>query len=131
MRPRVTLIAFVVFGILLQGCKKDSSSLQCQEFKQALYENNVASVRDQITIAINNLSNNAHTKQNLDALVAALSNMCGITVQVVCFACIDTLPEQSEIQMTFTIGGNTVQKTIDISATTVSNTKMRFVNMHD
>ena len=84
-----------------------------------------------VTTAISSLPSKAHTQQNLQALASALSNKCGLTAKVLCYSCIYTLPEQSEIRISIPDGINIVNKTIDISSTSISNKTMKFVGMHD
>lgn len=130
MGTKKILFAFFLCSLVLIGCKKDSSDLRCQELKQAISENNVASVKTIITDIIKTLPSDIYSEQSVNALAASLSNECGISATVLCFSCIDTLPEQTEITLSYTVSGNTVNKILDISYTASSH-KMKIVNMHD
>jgi hypothetical protein len=61
--------------------------------------------------------------QQQDELVKML-NTC-VNAESLCYFCIETLPEQSEIKIT----AENVSRIIDISYT--ANQKLEFVNMHD
>jgi hypothetical protein len=130
MSTKNLLLAFFLFSLVLLGCKKDSSDLRCQELKQAMSENNIANVKTIITDIIKTLPSDVYSEQSVKALTASLSNECGLSAEVLCFSCIQTLPEQTEIRLTFSFSGNTFNKIIDISYTQPTN-KMKIVNMHD
>lgn len=90
---------------------------------------NVQEVIKLISKKVEQLSSQNYTQENLTNLAASLSNECDISVQVLCFSCIQTLPEQSEIRLSFNDSGSPVAKTIDISYT--PDNKIKIVNMHN
>jgi hypothetical protein len=130
MSTKTIPLVFFLFSLVLLGCKKDSSDLRCQELKQAMNENNVTSVKSLITDIIKTLPSDIYSEQSVKALAASLSNECGVSAEVLCFSCIQTLPEQTEIRLSFSFSGNIFNKIIDISYTQPTN-KMKIVNMHD
>ena len=62
-------------------------------------------------------------------LPVPFNSICTMNASALCFDCIQTLPSQSEIRISFDNGASTVEKTIDISYN--SNNKMIFYNLHD
>lgn len=121
------LLAFAV--LLFAGCRKETVAKNCKNLKEAVAANNTEQVRKIITEYIGNLPSDDYTEQNLNKLTQNISNLCEITSGTYCFNCIQTLPGQSEIWVSFLWNGATVKKTIDISYTPAN--KMNFVNMHD
>lgn len=122
-------LLFMILVLLIAGCSKDLTAGQCQELKQGIVANDLEKVRMKITQTIIALPSQEYTEQNLNALAAALSGECGLFAKVLCFSCIETLPEQSEIRVSFEYSGSVVNKTIDISYS--PDNKMRFVNLHE
>jgi hypothetical protein len=128
--PYLRILSFVVsFVATLSGCKKDISTQECQKLKDGMVLNNTEEVKTVITQFINHLPSKTHTQQNVENLAASISANCAISAQVLCFGCIKTLPEQSEIRLSFMSSGTSIQKTIDISYT--PDNEIRFVHMHD
>jgi hypothetical protein len=101
----------------------------CSTLKEGMTGNDVARVKLSISRFIAALPSKKHTSENLTALTQKLEAGCSVTVEAICFSCIYTLPAQSEITVSFSSGGTTVRKVIDISET--DEKEMRFVNMHD
>ncbi|RZM06732.1 MAG: hypothetical protein EOO88_52905 [Pedobacter sp.] len=103
----------------------------CQSNREAFQNHELNAVEKIITAHISALgSNNAHTSENLDRLTARLNGTC-LQAVVLCFACINTLPEQSEIRVTFPTSSGTISRIIDISPTSLTDSRMKFVNMHE
>jgi hypothetical protein len=126
------IVSVFIFLLLITGCEKEEvKNTQCKELQAIFLSGNETKIKQAITEAINSLPYRDHTQQNLTALASALTNECGITTKILCFKCIKTLPEQSEIRLSVTDGANILNKTIDICATSITNPTMKFVAMHD
>ena len=123
------LLTITISVILSLGCKKDFSDRQCQQLKDEMIADNKQEVIKLLTEKINQLPSKIYTEENLNKLATAISDECTITTQVLCFSCIQTLPEQSEIRLSFTQAGTTTAKTIDVSYT--PNNEIKIVSMHD
>lgn len=68
-------------------------------------------------------------KQNLDLLIQRLRDHCDqVQVRNVCYACIYTLPVQSEIQFSLDSAGTEVHRILDIS--TPDDGPMTGIRMH-
>lgn len=118
-----------IIAVTTLGCKKDFSDQECRELKDAMATNNIDAVKTIITQSITRLPSQNNTQQNLDALATSLSGQFTISAEVLCFGCIQTLPEQSEIKLSFISSGSPIYKIIDISYS--PDNKMKFVNMHE
>jgi predicted Fe-S protein YdhL (DUF1289 family) len=129
MLNKLLLLILLISVILSLGCKKDFSERQCQHLKDEMIADNKQEVIKLLNEKVSQLPSTTYTKENLNKLAASISDECGITTQVLCFGCIQTLPEQSEIRFSFTQAGTTTAKTIDISYT--SNNQIKIVSMHD
>jgi hypothetical protein len=132
-KKRIMRILFAfVFFLFITGCEKEQEiNTGCEELQSALVNADENKIEQAITEAISSLPSKLHTEQNLTALTLVLTNQCGVSAKVLCFRCIKTLPEQSEIRISATAGTGVVNKTIDISAISISDERMKFVNMHD
>ena|SRR5258706_3453309 len=130
MRYRTIGLALVLSATFLTGCKKDSTRQLCQELQHGMTTNNFNEVNTAITLFIVKLPSNNYSRENLNALAAYLSGQCSISAQVLCFDCIQTLPPQSEIRLSFTSPGTQTSRTIDISHAP-GDTKIKMLNMHE
>lgn len=95
-----TVIAFLL--LFATGCSKENLRKEdCEKLRQGIVANNIDEVRNEINGFIANLPSDNNTLENLDKLAQAISSQCRITATVLCFGCIKTLPEQSEIRFHF------------------------------
>ena len=125
------LFLFVCLLVLTSCEKEQETSTKCRELQDAFFSGDEAKVKEVVTKAIYTLPSKTHTEQNLTALAASIINKCDITAKVLCFKCIKTLPEQSEIRLSITDVTRVLNKTIVISATSITNETMKFVAIHD
>jgi len=129
MRYLTILLLAALMLSLNTGCKKDSDEATCQQFKNSIISSDKEQVKTIISQFIATLPSSNYTQQNLDALANSVQQHCTMNASALCFDCIQTLPSQSEIRISFMNGATTVEKTIDISYN--SNNKMIFYNLHD
>jgi hypothetical protein len=122
----ILILFFALF--ITSGCKKDLDN-SCRELREAIQTNDISKAGSAITRFIKRLPSDVNSSENLQHLATTISDNCSLTAQVLCFGCIQTLPEQSEIRITLNSGSTSLSKTIDISYT--SNNRMKFVYMHD
>jgi hypothetical protein len=123
------LFGFALFIVGISGCKKEVTSFDCEKLKVEMASNHVEGVKTIINQMIDRLSSKQYTEKNLKDLVNRLKNQCSLSADTFCFDCIQTLPSQTEIQIDFSLQGNTVRKIIDITYSI--NNQMVFGNMHD
>lgn len=129
MTRRIICILFAGFSFL-SSCSKDSGSPDCAGLRNAIIAGDVSSAMIALTGFIRQLPSDEHSDINLDRLVASLNNNCTVIADKLCFGCIQTLPEQSEIRIQFINNGSVVKKNFDISYPAGGN-KMIVLNMHD
>jgi hypothetical protein len=122
---------FVLAGLsLLSSCAKDNDQRPaCQQLKEGITSLDKEKVRNEINAYINSLPLKTHTQHNLQKLVDAINQQCGSQATLLCFACIQTLPEESEIKISYPGTSGSAGQVIDISND--KDQKMIFVNMHD
>ena len=112
-------------SLLISGCKKNSDKgFDCDRFKQGVLADDKASV----ATALGGLLT-SYSRENINQLAEAASRQCNINATVLCFDCIYTNTAQTEIKITFTQDGTTVDKVLDISYS--SGNKMTIVGVHD
>ena len=130
MRIHAILLIVLAGVFTLSACRKDKDS-RCQDLSVGITSGDKEAVKKEINAIINTLplSSRKHTNENLVKLVSAINRQCQITASKLCYGCIKTLPEQSEIRISTTGVGATVHKTIDITADKDGN--MIFGNMHE
>ena len=130
MPVKTTLLSLLILIGLVTACKKDFSDRKCQELKTNMSVDNINEVKRLVTELISKLPSDDYNEKNVTALATRLSGECGVTANVLCFSCIQTLPEQTEIQLIFSYAGTSYNKIFDISYS-VTNNKMKIVNMHN
>ena len=129
MLNKILILVIIISATLSSGCRKDFSDKQCQQLKDEMIADNKQEVIKLLTEKVGQLPSTTYTEENLNKLATSISNEYGITTQLLCFSCIQTLPEQSEIRFSFTQAGTTTSKTIDVSYT--PNNEIKIVSMHD
>jgi hypothetical protein len=130
---RARIIPAVILAIILTSvaCRrdKDSTAPDCQQLKTAIATGDKVAVREEIDELISRLPDRKHIRANLEALVASMNQQCQITTTTLCYACIYTLPAQSEISVKVNDNGTTLTRVLDISEDTNGN--MIGGNMHE
>lgn len=130
MSKRHFLFIAIAGLFLLTACKKEKIvTADCQQLQNGITTDNKEEVKKVINKFITSLSSQTYTEQNLNALVSAINKQCGASATLLCFDCIQTLPSQTEIRISYAGTSGPVEKTIDIIYTT--SNKMAFHNMHE
>ncbi len=128
---RFYLFLIVILSTLsFTSCDKQVSDQLCSALKDSFASNNQELVKlqmQQLITGIPPVTGNSFT--HLDAAVQKL-NSCGMNASVVCYGCIQTLPEQSEVNIHFSYRGNTIHYILDFS-TAASTGKLVFLNYHE
>lgn len=133
------ILFFLLTLSIYTGCSKDkeetSQSVDCVKLKQAITNDEVALVKELINETASAIQDPVGLNESdaykflIDELVKRLKTNCGINVDVLCYACIYTLPAQTEIRVRFSTGLISIEKTLDLIVT--DDSKVRCVNMHD
>lgn len=137
-----TLLSILNLCLLLVSCHKSkdngpaANAFNCDYFKTGISTNDQDMVGTEVNKLCENLLPLASTPsdeygqhQNINILVQRLSEKCDISATLVCYACIETLPEQSEIKIDFTQNGVIHTQILDISFT--AQHMLVFNGMHD
>lgn len=116
-------------SLIMLSCKKDNPAPQCESLRAAMQSDNVNAATAAVTQYIRSLSSQDYSRENLENLSSAIAGHCAIRAELLCFSCIDTYPEQSEIKVSIIYQGTSLSKIFDISYT--PDNKIKVVNMHD
>lgn len=125
---------FYLLGITLifaafSCSKEDRESDYCQELRDGITNSNVEQVNHVITHFINGLPSQDYSEENITKLVTVIDEYCDGSAALLCFDCVQTLPSQTEIQVSYPGTSGPVNKIIDV--TYKSNNEMKFGNLHD
>jgi hypothetical protein len=85
--------------------------INCDLLKQGLLENNVLMVDS----SLGNLLNTDYSEENMSMLADTISKNCDIKALLICFECIETLPAQSAMTLTFLSNGDSTTKELDFT----------------
>jgi len=137
---KTLLTALAACLLMFAACKKNKidsvNAFNCQHFKTGIMNDSSAMVGVEVNKLCEDLLPAAPTPadeygqaQNINILVQRLSQKCDITATLVCYACIETLPAQSEITISINQNGTIYTRTLDI---TVDQQNMLIYNgMHE
>jgi maleate cis-trans isomerase len=124
------LLAIATLTLIFSACRKNAVTAECEKFRIAIVESDIVTARNAITIFISKLPSQKYSKENLDKLAAYITSRCAVSANVLCYSCIKTSPEQSEIKLTLTLPDQRqVKKIIDVTYT--PERIMKVLNMHD
>jgi hypothetical protein len=121
---------FILFFIVcISSCNKafdtlsnDWENLDCDNLKVGIINMDSDIVKSEINKLVTDLepvitvSDPIGHKENLDLLIDRLNIQCDkISAELICYACIETLPAQSEILMTTDSVSTTINRVVNIS----------------
>ena len=122
MKNIVMLLIFSAL-LILTSCEEDDKfeNINCEVLTEALVNSNNENVKaeiDKLTVDlkphVSDNDNFGHS-QNLNTLIDRLNSQCkNIEASLICYACIYTLPPQSEIEVVVDSLGIEVVRIIDI-----------------
>ncbi len=134
----ITINILILIGLSCENDNEDntvSPSIDCQNLKAGLLEKNKDNVKNKINTITTNLTPNASEKdpighrENFSILINKLNECSGINAEMLCYACIETYPAQTELLMTIDYADRKVYRVIDIL--TPEDDVLSFVNVHD
>ena len=138
MRTNVFLLLFAFSFLFLFSCEKEDKIMNpdCANFIEALIylkSNSVKKVIDELTLDLNpdvKEDDNWGQRENIDLLIDRLNSQCeNISASLVCYACIYTLPPQSEIIISTDSSGVEIKRVIDIL--TPNDAILKYINVHE
>lgn len=119
----IGILVIILSLIFLTSCEEDRiESVECELITEALVNYNSENLKaevDKLTIDLKpHISDNdsyGH-RENLNTLIDRLNSQCdNFEASLFCYACIETLPPQSEISILVDSSGTDVYRIIDIS----------------
>ena len=127
---------FVVSLLFFAACKTDETGqANCNDLKSALLAQNAEQVNEEVNKLTQDLSPNPTATdqighaENLNRLIDRLNAQCSsLQATLGCYACIKTLPAQSEIIIELDSTGTTVKRVVDIS--TPEGEFLKSINVH-
>lgn len=117
-----------VLSTFLISCDKDEA-VKCENLAEALATNNQEAARGFFNQWIKGLSSKNYNQPNLAELVSDINADCSLTASLHCFDCIMTLPEQSEVSLSFQYNGNTITRYADFSRS--ADNKIIYLDFHE
>jgi len=100
----------------------------CDKLQQAILAGNPDEVETEINRICESLTTSTDSEASLDNLSKAISTQCKVNAVTLCYNCIETLPEQSEIKISIVTPGSRKDKIIDIIR---SGDRFVFAGMHN
>ena len=118
--------------LILLSCKEDRQT--CESLKADLLSFNVDEVKSELNPWLGDLNPGAIEddplghQQNLESFRLRLESECSLNALIVCYACIETFPVQSEIKIQMDSSGHQVHRILDIE--TPGNNVMTIRDIH-
>jgi hypothetical protein len=138
MRRPIPFLLFIVLLVVLSSCEKNNinpdSSIDWNGLRDAVIERDNSKIDQEISKLL------AHSepepkgddligqKANIDKLIREINKSAVLSAELICYACIDTLPAQTEIRLT-AFNGIPVIRVIDIS--TPDDGMLEYWGIHD
>jgi hypothetical protein len=129
------LLTLLLLAVLISCEKQDIENIDCEAFISALNtmdENILKSEIEKLTIDLSPHPSDEDIighSINLQTLIDRLNSGCdAYTASLLCYACIETYPVQSEILLEFYFGGG--KQTVAIDIHTPENDILRFAGIH-
>lgn len=111
--------------VIAAGCsKKESTTPDAARLLEALHAKDVQAVKSELQPLLS-----AYTETNLNQFERRLSSLYAVTTAPVCFDCIQTLPAQTEVRVSYTYASTQEVRFIDLSPD--DSNHMRIVNVHE
>ncbi|HCE56520.1 MAG TPA: hypothetical protein DER09_01685 [Prolixibacteraceae bacterium] len=138
MRTNIFFFFVLLSSLFLISCDKEDKIVKpdCETFAEALIflkSDSIKEVIDILTVDLNPVIKEDDTwgqKENINLLIERLNAQCeNISASLGCYACILTLPPQSEIILTTDSAGVEIKRVIDIL--TPKDVIPKYVNVHE
>ena len=128
------ILPFLVFGALLTLLSCGESQM-CESIHADLLSSNVSGVKDELDRWLAKMDPDANEEdptghqENLQSFIVRLENKCSsLQVSLICYACIETNPSQSEVKIELDSVGHQVERVLDILTT--KNDVMIITSIH-
>ena len=138
----INFIFILIFVFCISSCDKavnnpdDLENIDCDNLKVGIINIDSRIVKSEINKLVTDLkpikttSDNIGHKENIKLLINRLNTQCNnINAELICYACIETNPPQSEILVTTDSVGIPINRVIDILTPADSN--LNCVRIHE
>lgn len=123
-----------LFFLLFVSCA-DTINIPCGELEEGMIEADVTKVKPWLDLLMADLHPMVSAedpfghRENLEIFIDQLNAQCNFNAVIECYACIETFPPQSHVQITLT-SSNVIPtfRTLDIR--TPADAVMKIVNIH-
>lgn len=127
---------FFLATLILAGCKKDKDEgFNCKQLTEGILENKSTIIENEINKLTADLppkptsSDKIGHQENIQELIDLLNSKCNdFETELKCYACIETEPAQSQINISYVTDSVSYQKIIDIL--TPEDNYMKFIRIH-
>lgn len=129
-----TFIGALLFSICSCNKSDDISNFDTS-LCQYISQEDEAFIKEQMNVVTTSMSPSPTSdddighKENLDDLIELLNQVDCIEASKICYACIYTLPAQSEIKVKVDYDGQSIERIFDIS--TPQNAPLKYLRMHE
>lgn len=111
--------SYLIFaaGLLLLACNESQT---CESVHDDLLSRNVAGVKEGLNPWLSKWDPDATEddptghQQNLQSFINRLEKKCSFQADLICYACIETNPSQSEVKIVLDSVGHQVERVLDI-----------------
>jgi hypothetical protein len=131
MKKFLLILLIAVLGL---GCEKENET-SCEDLKIAVKTDDIETVKDIVTLLAFDLEAKVTAEDptgnynNFKTLIERLNGECDVTATEICYGCIYTLPETSEIELVIPLGTHSVTRVLDIAPNQAG--KLICTNMHE
>jgi len=128
-------VIFTLAISLLLSCSKEKEPICHEEICEFIYNENNSLIQEEIAKLTLDLlpkpsdDDKWGQSENLDILIERLNQCNCIVATKVCYACIYTLPPQSEVKLVVTYNGEIITKIMDLL--TGDEEPMKYIRLHD
>ncbi len=138
MRINIVLLLIVFSFLFSVSCEKEDKTVNsdCANFTEALIylkSDSVKKLIDKFTFDLNpdvKENDNWGQRENINLLIERLNSQCDdISANLGCYACIYTMPPQSEIMISTDSSGMKIKRIIDIL--TPKDDILKYLNVHE
>jgi hypothetical protein len=136
MKNYITL-GFISATLILMSCDKENlkANIDCESLTNGLLVCSIEQVKTEMDKVTEDLfpeptdNDQIGQRENINLLIERLNSQCAtIEAKLKCYACVKTLPAQSEIAVSLDSLGVKVEKVLDIS--TPDDEKLAFIRIH-
>jgi len=125
----LSIFTYSIFFLLL-SCKQEEEN--CETLRDDLIAFNLAEVKSELDIWLGELQPDLEDPDihfhNLKSFILRLESDCMLDASMVCFACIETYPPQTEIKIKLDSAGHQIHRILDVL--TPSDSVMTISSMH-